>query len=370
MASDCETIIIDMRSRHSYEREHIAGSFNIPYYDWCDRRMELPPRRVPLVLIYDNHTVNDDVMTGEVCLRAEYNPETRCYDAIPSDIRRPHHVAEMSETQVRMLNGTVTARELKSCPIPNERSEESSALCVALVHFRFAAEVKCVVNASDPAAWAVWKDLLVSDPHSSPSSACSPRMWMPSSFMEHVVGHTRATFPAAVSDGSLRVLDIGCGLGRNAASFVEELPRTVVWGVDNRDKIIERSVKFVKRLKLERSVHFYVGDASDAGFQSDAVSRCGSTFHVVLLMRFMHKTLLQNLRACLSSDGPSLLAVEAFHTSAPHPIDPTQTIEEGEVLRLVRTQMGAEQLVEERAIAEDGRPLLRVLLRITPGEVV
>lgn len=94
-----------------------------------------------------------------------------------------------------------------------------------------------------------------------------------------------------------------------------------------------------------------------------------AAFDAVLCARWVDKPVLARI-GCAMAAGGALLLVEHFHADCPHPPDPGQKLSEGEVLALVSAGDEAagsgavwRTLSERRVAAEDGRPLLQVVLR-------
>ena len=294
--------LIDVRNTPAVTRKHILGSINIDAVK--GRRMELPPRGVHYAVLYDAET------HASAAYLKEYFPE----DAV--------------------------------------------ALC----------------NADDAAFWSGVPEHLIATGKAYPQLV-QPRLWQPSRLVADAASLTISWLGRSAHPGFVRILDAGSGMGRNAVFIAEQLnaradlEKCVVDAVDNRAVMATLAGELAQRNGVG---HHVVTVHSDVAAH---LERCGEIrYDIMLCARFMDKKLLSSnaLTAALHPSLPSLLLVEHFHVTTSHPTSPEQVIREGEILALVSEGAGTaaaddwESLRECLVSAEDGRPLLQVVLRYNP----
>lgn len=333
--------IIDLRSHALANAKHIKGALHLDAREWWDRSLEIPPRGRPIALVADK-----------------------------------------------------------------------SADCAAILHhiattFKGGGDVTAIYQDDDEAFWS-------SLPAAAVGSGPPPsvRLWEPSPLLPVLLSHWHQWMPHAPRPV---LLDAGAGAARNAIYFAQELPGSRVVCVDNRDAMVEKASAFVQRVGAAEAVTVVEADIVDYlhsydtavdGPCFDAVLFC--RFHLVEAMQLAARVLahrkLRNRAGAAAAASPSaaaeeelqndavLLVIESFHTSTTHPKQRNQQLAEGEALTFMGVSaaeasadagsgagaggeeaggrvaaagdLHVEQLWEQRAPAEDGRPLLQVVLRI------
>lgn len=184
----------------------------------------------------------------------------------------------------------------------------------------------------------------------------------------------------------LTILDAGAGTGRNAVFLAEGLgPRAAVVGVDNRRAMVEKLVKHGARAGLP-AARLAARLADVRALRADGEHR--ARYHVAAFFRATVKDAIAAAPELLlawpaappqgdeGAGGRALVVIEAFHESAAHPARES-TLAEGEAAALLapaaaREGWRVERHDEARGRAEDGRPLLNVvveLARAGAGEV-
>lgn len=341
--------LLDLRPRAAVEARRLRGTVAIPPDEWLDRRAELPPRTVRYAVLY---AADDAACT-----------------AAATELRRrfPADVAALVDAGRVDWAGAALARHVAAGPYPpceQPRLWQPGPLAVELVARLAAGE------------------------------------WLPRQ-REAVAGRDDSPLPQ-----QMRVLDAGSGMGRNAVYLAQEAPRALaqaagadlaakqaapsvrVTAVENRWPLVDMSAAFAARLGVGGAVHCVLAEYADFLAACERANNNNTTddanaappphdteFDAVLYARFMDKPSLPRLaRTLLPRASPGLLLVEHFHASAAHPVDPAQTIAEGELLAAVSDTGGSgggtwTQLLERRSTAEDGRPLLQVVLRHDPPPV-
>jgi SAM-dependent methyltransferase len=219
-----------------------------------------------------------------------------------------------------------------------------------------------VLDAEEAAVWAaVPAERLVSGPAPRESQAV---LWTPSPLARILVGMLRNKEEAAAP--RLAILDVGAGTGRNAVFIATALGAEVTC-VEQRGAMVQKLVKFAARQGLSERITPVQADVM--AFLEGAAP----AFHVAAFFRTTNKGAMAAALSVLTPwsgpDGCAFVVVEGFHVSSPHPTSRSSTLEEGEVESLVRGGAAPEWVVhtlhEALVQAEDGRPLLQVILRAT-----
>ena len=197
-----------------------------------------------------------------------------------------------------------------------------------------------------------------------------PRLWQPSPFLAELLPQLRMLLydSALTCDfSSLRILDAGSGMGRNAVALAQGVDCNVV-AVDNRAVMSKLCTEFASRAGVSSSITAVTEDVC-AHLRRTAQAPARSRYDVMLCARFLDRKALALASAALSSTA-ALIVIEHFHRSAKHPASPEDKLAEGEALEIVSASSaepggGARWvvLIERRGEAEDGRPLLLVVLR-------
>lgn len=291
--------VIDLRSSREGCRV-LLGSLHLPAKDWKDRSLELPPRNHKFSILYSS-----------------VDPE--------------------------------------------------SATCASMVKERFESDVHLVVDTSNEIISTAFWDSFPSDRICIGGAAGSDietmiaasemKLWRPSSFV-YVFLDSLNKWREGGSTSSLRILDIGCGTGRNAIYISQALHSSLIVAIDNRRSMIEKAEKFVQRNKAESQVTCKIADID--GFIESSTDK-NELFDVALFMRFVHKGALTKIRKVMKPKG--IIVVEAFHTLSLHPSDDSQKIKEGEVAEILRKSQpsGDVTLLFEKVFEiEDSRPVLCV----------
>ncbi|WP_078393196.1 class I SAM-dependent methyltransferase [Shouchella patagoniensis] len=76
-----------------------------------------------------------------------------------------------------------------------------------------------------------------------------------------------AYFPA---DAPLRVLDLGCGVGRNGIPIAKKMPQSTIVCVDLLESAINQLKNYCKRFHVERQMEFIQSDISDYNIKRNA----------------------------------------------------------------------------------------------------
>lgn len=319
--------VLDMRSKTAFESLRLRGSICIPHEEWLDRRMELSARGEPYIVLYDPL-------------------DPKCTEA---------------------------ARDIAS---------------------RFATDVQDTIDATILLAPGA-RNFVESGAY---PDSIQPRLWRPGPLCTELVSRLRVGEWLRPSDGnSLDVLDAGSGMARNAIYLGLEIPKALseydnspragpaarIVAVDNRRHMEKLALQFAGRMGLAGRILPVTSDFSDfldmctksrvdteANPSHASEPTCFRPFDVVLYARFMDKPALRRIGSVMREDSPSLLLIEHFHVSTDHPSDRGQTIAEGEALALVSESDASvaqwETLLEQPCVAEDGRPMLQVVLRRSP----
>lgn len=156
-------------------------------------------------------------------------------------------------------------------------------------------------------------------------------------------------------------------------------------GVDN-EPINEGGCSHVLHA-VRGNVLDFISYAQGQGGGTTSLSPPASSFNCLLFSRFLDRAALASAvtaAPALAAPEGCTLCVEAFHASAEHPAEACHKIERGELLALVHDALAviprqargegapppprwrAALLHEALAAAEDGRPLLQVVIRIAP----
>lgn len=324
--------VVDLRGAAARAgRRALLGALHLPAADWADRSMEFLPRWRPFALIVSRRDAASE--------------------------RRARLVAEHFGAPLEVVDADA---ELDA----GGGDEAAAGAAAAFEAFVARAPPERVIVAGEAAADAE-------------DARRQPRLWEPSPLLQ-VLLERRAEWLAA---GTLRVLDAGCGTARNAVFLALALADAHVVAVDNRRAMVEKAAKFVARSGVSDTaargaVEVVLGDI--VGFIDDAATARGGSeaggghesteprFDAVLFMRFTHKAAIARAPSLLRRGRGGVIVVEGFHVSARHPTEREQLLEEGEVAELLRSADRAEveTLLEQRAEAEDGRPMLHVVIRM------
>lgn len=350
--------IIDIRSTAACERKFVKGSMAMPPETYADRSLEMPPRKYRIALLVDS--------------------------------------SEASQTLSRHM--------LKFLPD----------------------DIAAVVQDGDESFWRTLPEACIGS--GSYPAAKQPRLWRPSPLMEVVVDKL-SEWTGKPADAPVTCLDAGSGTGRNAVYLLQERPGVTVTAVDNRRAMLEKLAKFAERTGVSdrmqcklQDIDAYVRDAvcsispspttssavdaesaaaepatgSDRGLESSAGAAPSSAsrgFDVLLFMRFTHKPAIAQSLLLLDQQHGGLIIIDAFHVTTRHPSEREQQLEEGEASRIVVAGHASaaaspsadaaspqtpsesaarfanwhvETVYEKLGSAEDGRPMMHVVLRATP----
>lgn len=383
--------LLDIRLPDAVESRHARGSVTIPHTEWEDRRMELPPRGRTYAVLYAGSDGRSHAVARDLAAR------------FPADV-----VALLDADDVETWD-TVARPELAGRvgkgaypPALQPRLWAPGPLAYDLV--RHLAEWL-------PEAWQADASPLPRPPFRvlDAGSGMGRNAVYLAEELPAVLG---AAWRGAESANNDAVLERQCDVGDTAAPphtpptpLAPDHPLYIA-AVDNRALMGLRCGMLAHRTSLPQHilVHPVVadvgaylaarpywgpcasGDTRDApeGRVHDVCSARASAwvavhgpitaFDVVVCARWVDKPVLSRI-GCAMAAGGALLLVEHFHADCPHPADPRQKLEEGEVLALVSAGdatagSGAvwRTLVERRVAAEDGRPLLQAVLRRDVGQ--
>ncbi len=112
-------------------------------------------------------------------------------------------------------------------------------------------------------------------------------------------------------DRRRRILEVGCGTGRNAVHFASMGHR--VMAMDMSPGMLGLAVKRIQARGLSSSVHFFQGDASSLPLKEGTVSACvyvAALHH--LPSRQERVDSLREIARCLRHGGSALVSVWAF----------------------------------------------------------
>ena len=359
--------VVDLRSPWARAgRRVLLGALHLPATEWADRSLEFPPRQSRFALIVSRRDAASVVRAGLVA--AHFGEPAELVDAD----------ADLGDADA--ANGELRASERADADAHDGGAAGGGS--VADADAAAAALFEAFISRAPPERVGVAGSVAVD----AEDARLQPRLWLPSPLLHVVLARREAWLgaesTAAASAGDvappLRVLDAGCGTARNAVFVAESAAGVLVVAVDNRRAMVEKARKFAARCGLGAAVKCIVADI-DAFIEAAAAARgaengagasaragseaCRDAFDVALFLRFTHKPALSRLAPLLQRC--SLVVVEAFHVTAPHPSDRAQQLAEGELAVLLSgAGRTVATLLEELAPAEDGRPLLRVVCRV------
>lgn len=267
---------------------------------------------------------------------------------------------------------------------------------------------------------------------------CSPTLWK-----EWIESRWR---PGKIPP-CIRILDAGCGTGRNAIYTVQELLNSsrctlsststnqfplFICGIDNRRAMIEKAVKFVQRKNMESFIQFIqydidkyyrqfrttnsslISPSATEKNEPSIVTAVGNTlppstptspllpfpyseqYSLFFFIRFTHKAAIAQSIYLMNPYYGGFIIIDGFHTSTPHPSDRESQLEEGETKSLLETEIqlydqsqeknatifssstaaysrtywSVQVVHEKRALSEDNRPMLHVIVQLIPSSNV
>jgi SAM-dependent methyltransferase len=368
----CLVPLVDLREPSTaIHRRHVLGSLHIPASAYADRSLELPARNNRYALLVDRGTSASRALASRMCA------------SFGADIAAVYELGGDDDDEDDASSAAFWGS------VPPERVVRGCAYPASL----------------QPRLWRpspLLEVFLERHPGWIPPPAASG---------------ADADADTGGGGGGLRVLDAGSGTCRNAVYLLRAWPHPTnrVVAVDNRKAMVEKGLKFASREGMAERCAVVLADMDEwvaaRGVRRGAAGEegeGGGPFDVLLFMRFPHKTAIarslelfgfvphqeRGTALAPSRHTPGwrgFVVIEAFHTSTSHPTDRSSQFAEGEALELVLGGweaarkgggggVGEEEgaahpqgqgplpvvdvVMEELGAAEDGRPLMNVVLRV------
>eukprot|EP00762_Andalucia_godoyi_P000577 ANDGO_05384.mRNA.1 methyltransferase domain containing protein len=288
--------VIDLRSAERFSAAHIKGSFSFPSTMIASISHELPPRGARLVLAYDDPAQ---------C--ALFRTHFKDFYSVQQEVFLGHHDVHDA---------------LSSSAAPSDPSPPTPTLSSQFRHAQL---------------------------ESGPFDLKTMHLWKPSLVVSSFLSQTSDVHS---------VLDLGCGLGRNAVfAALHGVDRVV--GIDNRKELVDKMRAFALRYGVGDAVSGITGDVC----KMDSLY-AQEPFDAVFCIRFLPRAFLKSgcLLQKLTMPG-SYFVLEHFHVSCGHPSKPEQKISNGETIDLIGGPAHWQLMSETESQIEDGRVVLHVVCK-------
>ena len=339
-ATSNPVVEIDLRPRSAWLANRSTVSYSFPAVEMCQRANELPAKDAARLLCI---VTSDAIVEQWRCISSAPDGESERFDGKEAELR---------------------------CLLFLRSGKWSIHDVVSFDSYRDVAPSNQMESGADVGSAAVW-----------PSRRC----WSPSPFLEAYIDHIEHSI-----GGPGVAFDVGCGSGRDIAFLAAR--GWHVFGIDNRDKLLQQAAMFTERYasgSLVRSGVVAGGcHPMDMTLKSSLPLR-PSSVDLLLIVRFIHRPLFdaahEPLVNVIRNGGFVLYShfVDGVqHSPIGHPKHPDAYLQHGELrrvfcdgsLKLSATNTPAkaptdvkrlvEVVVDEEALLADGRPVANFLAKV------